>query len=96
MRPTAGWRTAALVLAALPRRETAARSAVVDLADLAECGAKDQGRWLAGPAVQALVDDRARARALGDWARSDELRAVLTGLGIEVRDTPEGSNWRWT
>ena len=52
-------------------------------------------RELAGRAVQALVDLRADSRAAGDWAASDRLRDVLAGVGVEVRDSREGSTWQW-
>jgi cysteinyl-tRNA synthetase len=42
---------------------------------------------------QALIEERAHARARRNWARSDELRAQLAQMGIEVRDTPGGQRW---
>ena len=38
----------------------------------------------------ALLEARERARAAKDFARSDQLRAELAGLGVSVIDTPEG------
>ena len=40
--------------------------------------------------VQALVDQRAAARAARDFARADALRAEMAGLGYEVTDGPDG------
>jgi cysteinyl-tRNA synthetase len=40
--------------------------------------------------VQALVDQRAAARAAKDWKRSDGLRAEIRALGFDVKDTPQG------
>jgi cysteinyl-tRNA synthetase len=37
-----------------------------------------------------LLERRAAARAAGDYATSDSLRADLSAMGVEVRDTPEG------
>jgi cysteinyl-tRNA synthetase len=37
-----------------------------------------------------LLDRRAAARAVGDYAASDALRNELAAMGVEVRDTPEG------
>jgi cysteinyl-tRNA synthetase len=37
-----------------------------------------------------LLEQRAAARAAGDYTTSDALRDELAGLGVEVRDTPEG------
>ena len=44
--------------------------------------------------VRALVRDRDDARRRKDFARSDELRDRLTGLGWEVMDTAEGTRVR--
>ncbi|HZM72801.1 MAG TPA: cysteine--tRNA ligase [Candidatus Polarisedimenticolia bacterium] len=44
----------------------------------------------------ALVEARAAARAAGDWATSDRLRAELAGRGIAVEDTRDGQRWRLT
>lgn len=43
--------------------------------------------------VDAVVAERAAARAAKDFAKSDEYRAKLTEMGISVSDTPEGSFW---
>jgi cysteinyl-tRNA synthetase len=43
--------------------------------------------------VDELVNERAQARANKDFAKSDELRAKLTTMGIAVADLPEGSFW---
>ena len=45
-------------------------------------------------AVAALVDERSAARRRKDFAAADAARAKLTGMGIEVRDVPDGtSEW---
>jgi cysteinyl-tRNA synthetase len=44
--------------------------------------------------VQALIDERDEARRQKDYARSDDIRDRLTGLGWEVMDTPQGSRVR--
>jgi GT2 family glycosyltransferase len=41
--------------------------------------------------VLALVEERARARAERDFARADELRERIAGLGFRVVDGPEGA-----
>ncbi|NNF88702.1 MAG: cysteine--tRNA ligase [Acidimicrobiia bacterium] len=43
--------------------------------------------------VERLVDARTRARAEKDWARSDEIRDGLAGLGIHVEDAVGGTRW---
>ena len=44
--------------------------------------------------VEALLRDRASARANKDWAEADEIRAKLDTLGIVVMDRPDGAIWR--
>ncbi len=43
--------------------------------------------------VDALVGERSAARAAKDFARSDELRAKLLEMGIQVQDSASGSEW---
>jgi cysteinyl-tRNA synthetase len=40
-----------------------------------------------------LIDERAAARAAGDYKRSDELRVALEERGIKVKDTKDGARW---
>ena len=40
--------------------------------------------------VQALLDQRAQARAAKEWKRSDELRDAVAALGWAVKDTKDG------
>jgi cysteinyl-tRNA synthetase len=44
--------------------------------------------------LQALLDERAAARAARDWAASDRLRDELAGRGVVVEDTRDGQRWR--
>ena len=83
------------ILAALPDTATDERAAVVALVHQAEAASATHDRELAGRAVQALVDLRSDSRAAGDWAASDRLRDVLADVGVEVRDSREGSTWQW-
>jgi cyanophycinase-like exopeptidase len=85
-----------VVLEALPGDAARARAAVVALVGRAEQASAGAGRALAEPLVEALVAVRSEARAAGDWAASDRLRDALAATGVEVRDTREGSTWRWT
>jgi cysteinyl-tRNA synthetase len=43
--------------------------------------------------VMALIRERERARATGDWTTSDRIRADLAARGVMVMDTKEGSHW---
>ena len=43
--------------------------------------------------VEDLLARRAQARAAKDFSGSDALRQELAGLGVSVRDTPQGQEW---
>jgi cysteinyl-tRNA synthetase len=43
--------------------------------------------------MQILVDLRNEARRNKNFQLSDQIRARLTALGIELRDLPEGTKW---
>ncbi len=44
--------------------------------------------------VEQLIKEREDARKSKDWAKSDEIRDKLSGMGVEVRDNAEGTFWR--
>jgi cysteinyl-tRNA synthetase len=46
------------------------------------------------PELQALLDERAAARAARDWDASDRLRDELADRGVAVEDTRDGQRWR--
>ncbi|OYN92497.1 cysteine--tRNA ligase [Parenemella sanctibonifatiensis] len=43
--------------------------------------------------VGALVEQRTAARGRKDYAAADAIRDQLSGLGVTLTDTPQGSNW---
>jgi cysteinyl-tRNA synthetase len=43
--------------------------------------------------VQVIIDIRKEARAKKDWATSDQIRDALSGLGIVLKDSKEGTTW---
>ncbi|MBQ6583309.1 MAG: cysteine--tRNA ligase [Mogibacterium sp.] len=43
-----------------------------------------------GADIQALIDERQAARKAKNWARADEIRNYLAGLGYTLKDTPQG------
>jgi cysteinyl-tRNA synthetase len=45
-------------------------------------------------AIDALLAERAQAKASKNFARADEIRNQLTEQGIIIEDTPEGPKWR--
>jgi cysteinyl-tRNA synthetase len=61
----------------------------------------DPEAWFQGEAdeglrarVEALIADRAKARAAKDWAAADRIRDELAGMNVEVMDGPQGATWR--
>ena len=61
--------------------------------ELREAGAKGAD---AAPFIAALVDVRASLRQQRQWAAADAIRDRLRGLGVELEDGAEGTEWRWT
>ena len=51
-------------------------------------------RGLDGARIAGLIAQRAEARAAKDFARADVVRGELTALGVELLDTPGGTDWR--
>ena len=43
--------------------------------------------------LNALLEERAAARAEKDWARADAIRDRILAAGIEIEDTPSGPKW---
>ena len=43
--------------------------------------------------VEMVLEDRKAAKANKDWATSDRIRDALTALGIQIKDTKEGTEW---
>ncbi len=44
--------------------------------------------------IQALVNERAAAKKSKDFAKADAIRQQLNDRGIQVIDTPQGSQWK--
>lgn len=49
----------------------------------------------AEPFINLLVDMRARLRRERNFALADEIRQKMQELGVEIQDTPNGSEWRF-
>ncbi|MGL3151428.1 cysteine--tRNA ligase [Microbacterium sp. A82] len=43
--------------------------------------------------VQAMITQRAQARADKDWAAADRIRDAIAAAGITLEDTPAGTHW---
>jgi cysteinyl-tRNA synthetase len=53
-----------------------------------------RARWEPTEEINDLVAERDAARAAKDYARSDEIRARLQAMGLEVMDAPDGTKVR--
>jgi cyanophycinase-like exopeptidase len=71
---------------------TALRRMVVRLGELATMGTRDP-RDVVKPYVEAVLDARVGAREAKQYDLADRLRDALVQAGVEVRDTPEGTEW---
>lgn len=56
-------------------------------------GASDAEHEALDALVQAVLAERADARAQKDWAKADAMRDLLFSAGVKVRDGAEGSSW---
>ena len=71
------------------------RSLVGRLGRVAQDGLTDPRDRLR-PAVEPLLELRARLRGAGNFAAADAIREALTAAGFDVSDTPEGTRWQPT
>ena len=46
-----------------------------------------------GGLVQMVLEQRKAAKAAKDWATSDRIRDDLKALGIQIKDTKDGTEW---
>ncbi len=44
--------------------------------------------------IEGLIAQRAEAKRAKDWARADAIRDQLREMGIEIKDTPNGVEWK--
>ncbi len=77
---------------ALAMARSALRAAVVCLGEIAVRGTGDPAD-LVRPFVDALLEQRVRARAAHEWAAADAIRDRLLAAGIELHDSPDGTTW---
>ncbi|MGI9033824.1 MAG: CysS/YqeB C-terminal domain-containing protein [Acidimicrobiales bacterium] len=89
---TVEWSRDTLQSDGLDQARAVLRSMVVRLGEAADDGVRDP-RQVVGPFVDALLSARERAREERRWVEADFLRDRLVEAGIEVHDTPTGTNW---
>lgn len=56
-------------------------------------GDQDRYRRVIDGLVAELIKQRADARGRKDYPAADAIRSSLTGLGVELTDTPDGTRW---
>lgn len=44
--------------------------------------------------IQAKINERLEAKKAKDFSRADAIRQELASMGIELRDTPDGTDWK--
>jgi hypothetical protein len=74
------------------RARAALRRMIVRLGELAAPGLR-KPRDVLAPWVEPLLQERAEARRSRRFSDGDRIRDRLEALGIEVRDTPAGTEW---
>lgn len=69
-----------------------AKAFLDDINDLFRLFTFDEQKNIAAD-IQALIDQRERARQEKDFATADSIRAILTARGVALEDTPNGPIW---
>lgn len=78
-----------------------ARAALLEAGELMGFLTADPQAWFQAGAdddlksrVEALIAERAAARAAKNWPEADRIRDALAALNVEVMDGPSGATWR--
>ncbi|MBQ7827690.1 MAG: cysteine--tRNA ligase [Clostridia bacterium] len=79
-----------LIPAAEKMRDAAKAAAETDKAESAAPAGVDADF---AAKVEALIADRAAAKAAKDYAKADAIRDELTGMGVVLKDSKEGTTW---
>lgn len=74
------------------RARAALRGLIVRLGEIAEDGLVAPGERIA-PLIDVVIAARAALRERRDYELADQLRAAADALGVELRDTAEGTTW---
>ncbi|MGK2930671.1 MAG: CysS/YqeB C-terminal domain-containing protein [Acidimicrobiales bacterium] len=70
----------------------ALRRMILRLGEVAAVGARDP-RLVVEPYVEAVLAGRIAARDAKQYDLADQLRDALVEIGLEIRDTPDGTEW---
>ena len=44
--------------------------------------------------INSLIEERLQAKKERNYQKADEIRDILTGMGIIIKDTKEGTTWQ--
>ena len=81
------------------------KSALLGIGDLLGILQQDPEEWLSSGAdvsdqevekIETLLAERIEAKDAKNFARADEIRDELLAMGIEIKDTREGTEWQKT
>ena len=78
---------------ACPHRELAALAAMDSVLALFDRNQAQSADDSLAARVEALIAQRAAARAAKDWPASDRVRDELAALGVQIKDGPQGTTW---
>lgn len=79
------------------------KSALLGIGDLMGIFQQDPNDWFAAnddtadfnvELIEGLLKERDEAKATKNYARADEIRDELLEIGVEIKDTREGSTWQ--
>ena len=66
---------------------------VSDVMGLEDESASSSDQNLVGGLVEMVLEVRKEAKAKKDWATSDLIRDRLKEIGVNIKDTKEGTEW---
>lgn len=55
---------------------------------------EETGGEMLAEEIERLIEERTAARKARNFARADEIRDLLSGMGIVLEDTPQGIRWK--
>lgn len=89
----AGWAADTTQSDEADRARAMLRALIVRLGEAADGGLADPVERIA-PLIDVVVHARSELRDRRDYALADQLRAAAEAMGVEVRDTADGTTWR--
>ena len=71
--------------------------ALVELLERAAARKEQQAQAASGEGaaeIEALIARRSEAKRAKDWGKADAIRDQLKAMGVEIKDTPNGVEWK--